>query len=68
MKVQKIEKKQTVPFRSLYSGDVFESNNQYYIVTETSPKAVRLEDGHIFSFVLDEEVIPLQAEITLTEK
>lgn len=68
MKIQKVYKKQTVLFKSLYSGEVFESNNQYYILTETSPKAVRLEDGYIFSFNLDEEVIPLQAEITLTEK
>ena len=68
MKVTKIEKKPTVPFRSLYSGDVFELNHRYYIVTETAPKAVRLDDGYIFSISLDEEVIPLQAEITLTDK
>lgn len=68
---------QTYPFKSVNIGDLFEYNNNYYMKIETvnysedysiPVNAVNLKNGQLASFLSDNQIYFLDAEMTVTRR
>lgn len=73
----KIPTNQTYPFKSVNIGDLFEYNNNYYMKIETvnysedysiQVNAVNLKNGQLASFLSDNQIYFLDAEMTVTRR
>ena len=70
----KIPTNQTYPFKSVNIGDLFEYNNNCYMKIETANysedpvNAVNLKNGQLASFLSDNQIYFLDAEMTVTRR